>query len=642
MVAHKSERAVFSPSSGASNMEGASDSAGDSSAAGQGVRARHRLQNASFDGRENLTTRTTDSTAAVNLTPMQLTENALNPKKSLDELTKAGVIADNRSRSPYSADNAEAKVVPASLRPGDATKPGDLSSAEPRPITSYDKPKIEVGFTDSLQQKGKSPDLVVKADGSVQMLNNPEILSNGTIVVGLERVAGANNPTDAQQKAVSELYKYLDARLKSGNPAVADKGVELNNSQGLLDSKTASRTGARSSAGPDGSDSAAVQSGNRFSGNRDGGRVSQGDISDLFPGRDFQGRKGKVDALELTKDAVSSLNGSKGNYEHMGYRRGRGHAVGAYGLTADHFQNWLAGLDIASIEEQERKGLVPPGTAAKMKAMKEQLAKGETPDILKKMKEADINGLSDADRKQITDTFGKGVQEMAANDLINKYSQDISKMNGGKDVDPGQIALALHLGRVPNAEDMQDIGNQDYMSAARNKWQLAAAATQSGGQGFDYSGDANGIVAASRDSNGHAMWTRFAASVQGGRLGCAASVSEVLRNAGVDVKPDAGAYNLAQQLIRKGGQVVPVNQLRPGDVVYGGGPNAANGGGNAHIGIVEKVVNGQVYVGANSSSRGAWLSNQPIMNAFGRFVRNPGSQLYGVRIADTSKPDAMG
>jgi len=608
VVSHKSsEQAAITAAPSADHVADAGD---------RGLANPHHtraaLQSDSYTGREAVVRSATDSTAGAALQPMQISESTLSPKKSLDDLSKAGVIAD---------------------RPRPVEAMLDTSKPEPRPITSFEKPKIEVGFADTLEQQGKKPDLIVKADGRVEMLNDPEKFSNGAITVGMERVPGTTTPTDAQQQSVTALYKYLDTRLKEQNPALADKGVALENPQGLVPEKVAAdqRGNKPGSNVPDGADSGAVQSGNRFSGSRSGGHLDSNQVGDMFPGRDFKSRNGKVDAVELTKDTVSSLNGSRGNHEFVGYRRGRGHAVGAYGMTADQFSNWLSGVDIADLEEKERKGLIPAGTAAKMKKMKEQLAKGETPDVLKKMKDTEQGKLTDTDKKEITDTFGKQVQELAATDLINKYSKDISAQNGGKEVDPGQLALAMHLGKVPDATDMADASNKDYMSAARNKFQLAAGATANRGEGFDWNGDSNGIVAASRDANGEVKWQRFAASVQGGRLGCAASVSQVLREAGVNVTPDAGANSLAQQLLARGGQKIRISEARPGDVIYGGAIGA-RGGGSAHIGIVERINGGQMYVGANSSSRGTWKSDQPMMNAFGRFLRSGNSELYAIRL----------
>ena len=96
----------------------------------------------------------------------------------------------------------------------------------------------------------------------------------------------------------------------------------------------------------------------------------------------------------------------------------------------------------------------------------------------------------------------------------------------------------------------------------------------------------------------------------------------------------AGAHALAQQLLRRGADKVSIRDVKPGDVVFGG-PGRA--GGSDHIGIVERIgPDGQIYVGANSSSSGTWKSNQPLMSAFGRFVRN-GQPLYGIRLNDNGQ-----
>lgn len=545
---------------------------------------------------------------AAHVTVAPLKEGALTSKKSLDELTRAGVIGDAR-RAPGVSDAA----LP-----------------EGRPITSFEKPKIEVGFSDSLQQQGKKPDMVIKPDGQVVMLNNPEKSSNGSVTVGLERENGNVQPTEAQQKAVAQLYQYLDARLKEQNPALAQDGVSLDNSQGLVPEAVAKAAHAKRGSEapmPDGASEQAAHNFNRMNG---GGRgqLSRGDVGEMFPGRDFDSRKGKVDGVEVMKDVVSSLNGSKGDHNSIGFRRGRGAAVGPYGLTGDQFSSWLSGVNLDDIAEQERQGKVPPGTTERMRKMKEQLSRGETPDLIKKMKSADAN-MTDADKKDILGTFGKGVQEMAATSLINKYSTEINSQNGGKELDPGKIALAMQLGHVPTAQELNSPDSQDYMKAANKAWQVAAAASRFGADGVAY-GNNGDIVQASMAADGHAKWGRFAASVNGGRLGCAASVSQVLNEAGVHVTPDAGAYSLQSQLRHKGWTPVAINQARPGDVVYGGYGNAANGGGNAHIGIYE----GNGLIGANSSSRGVWKSHQSLMGVFGRFAR--GGELFALRPPEKS------
>ena len=546
------------------------------------------------------------------VTAAPLPEGALTPKKSLEELTKAGLIGDNR-------------------RPANVS---DAAAPEGRPITSFEKPKIEVNFADTLEQQGKKPDIVIGAKGEVIMNNNPEKTSNGSITVGLEREGGSVTPTAEQQKAVSQLYQYLDARLKEQNPALAQDGIALDNNQGLVPDAVAKAAKAKRGSEapvPDGASEQGVHNFNRFNGSH-GGKLSRGDVGEMFPGRDFDSRHGKTDGVTMMKDVVSSLNGSKGDHNNIGFRRGRGAAVGPYGITGDQFASWIGGLSDAELAELEKKD---PAAAAKLRAMRDQIKAGKTPDLIKKMQQADAGNFTDQDKKDILGTFGKDVQEMAATSLINKYSTEINNQNGGKDLDPGKIALAMQLGHVPTGDELNSPDNQDYMKAANKAWQIAGAASRFGADGVAY-GNNGDIVQASMAADGHAKWGRFAASVNGGRLGCAASVSQVLNEAGVNVSPNAGAYALQAQLQQRGWQAVAINQARPGDVIYGGGPGAANGGGNAHIGIYE----GNGLVGANSSSRGVWRSHQPLMSAFGRFVRNGGSQLYALRPPEKSTEQA--
>lgn len=105
------------------------------------------------------------------------------------------------------------------------------------------------------------------------------------------------------------------------------------------------------------------------------------------------------------------------------------------------------------------------------------------------------------------------------------------------------------------------------------------------------------------------LWAQsdFANSVKGGRLGCAASVSEVLQMSGFNYANSAGVGGLVDILKQNGWTRVPLNQAQPGDVVYGGKPGTRwwEGGGNAHIGVVGE--SGQVF--HNSSGRKRWVED---------------------------------
>ena len=116
------------------------------------------------------------------------------------------------------------------------------------------------------------------------------------------------------------------------------------------------------------------------------------------------------------------------------------------------------------------------------------------------------------------------------------------------------------------------------------------------------------IVACAKAAEGEKLWLDHAGATQNGRLGCAISTSEVLSQAGLDIKKETGAFALANQLQGRGWNRIAVSQASAGDVIYGVKPGTVqgSGGGNAHIGIVGERQNGKLMVFANVSKTGRW------------------------------------
>lgn len=113
------------------------------------------------------------------------------------------------------------------------------------------------------------------------------------------------------------------------------------------------------------------------------------------------------------------------------------------------------------------------------------------------------------------------------------------------------------------------------------------------------------IVNAALTSVGKQMF-RPMLSYAMGRLGCAASVSGVLKLAGHSYANHAGVYGLTQQLTRNGWTKHPVSEAQPGDVIYGIRRSSwKSGGGGSHIGIVGEG-NTSYH---NSSSRRQWIKD---------------------------------
>ena len=113
------------------------------------------------------------------------------------------------------------------------------------------------------------------------------------------------------------------------------------------------------------------------------------------------------------------------------------------------------------------------------------------------------------------------------------------------------------------------------------------------------------IVKAAVDSVGKRMYEPML-SYSMGRLGCAASVSGVLKEAGYKYANSALVYGLHNQLLKNGWQKLPVSEARPGDVIIGIRRSSwQSGGGGSHIGIVGD--NGTTY--HNSSARRHWIED---------------------------------
>lgn len=112
-----------------------------------------------------------------------------------------------------------------------------------------------------------------------------------------------------------------------------------------------------------------------------------------------------------------------------------------------------------------------------------------------------------------------------------------------------------------------------------------------------------GLMQLSESALGQQLWaqTEFAGVCEGGNLGCAASVTKVLREGGYPYAGSALVTGLADQLVQNGWTQSGVEGAQPGDVIY------ADGGGNRqHIGIVGVDENGRKVIYNNHSSNGQW------------------------------------
>jgi len=113
----------------------------------------------------------------------------------------------------------------------------------------------------------------------------------------------------------------------------------------------------------------------------------------------------------------------------------------------------------------------------------------------------------------------------------------------------------------------------------------------------------NRLIADAHHNLGRPVWafTKFASVCQSGNLGCAATVSELLQEAGVKIAGSAGVYGVVNQLDKLGWKKIKIedkSQFRPGDVVFG------LRGSHGHIGVISAVKHDQILVCDNSSRSG--------------------------------------
>lgn len=148
------------------------------------------------------------------------------------------------------------------------------------------------------------------------------------------------------------------------------------------------------------------------------------------------------------------------------------------------------------------------------------------------------------------------------------------------------------------------------------------------------------ILSAANSAVGKRMWSGF--GLPNGKLGCAAALSNVLKNAGYPVAKSAAVVVVRRQLLKSPLKVSEValkhskelgvdpkifsGVSQPGDLIFGymSLPNKPNMGADAHCGVVGE--NGYVY--ANDWNDGIWKRAKP--DQFFGFYPH----IYVIRIAD--------
>ncbi len=142
-----------------------------------------------------------------------------------------------------------------------------------------------------------------------------------------------------------------------------------------------------------------------------------------------------------------------------------------------------------------------------------------------------------------------------------------------------------------------------------------------------------GIISHATANVGRELW-RGCGGTEGGRLGCAASVSTVLGTVGFNYARSAavgdprGQSGLVGQLMQHGWTLLPVTAGQPGDVIFGRYPDGQHG----HVGIIGERVCEKLTVYDNNSCTRKW-GRRNLSDVFNS--SKFGNQLYVLRAPES-------
>lgn len=155
--------------------------------------------------------------------------------KSLTELAKEGIIVDKTSGD-------------ASQKPGDiAAKPSGDARTESGTVQPQQGPEKHATLTVDAAPADKAaqakPDIVVKADGTVEMHSNPAAKGFKDVSIMMETQDDKSPPTQAQTEALAEITKHIAPEMQKNGPVeVVDKKAlvpeQVVEDLGLVDGET--------------------------------------------------------------------------------------------------------------------------------------------------------------------------------------------------------------------------------------------------------------------------------------------------------------------------------------------------------------------------------------------------------------------
>lgn len=527
--------------------------------------------------------------------------------------------ADTPARAATAADIDPSKSVANLIQEGVFQRPQEVKAqsdvlSNVEKLNPGESPKISVQFSDlsGQQTTQPKPDVLVKTDGTVVMLSDPETTKDRDVVIEVERKPGQIEPLKvaekegqpSQQEALDNVVKYLDTRLG----AQAQAQPEIADNQGLIsrEARQALRPPAEQMAEQQAEQQQpaeaaqrqaqaqqqlpeqtqqAVNNMNRFNGSG-GGSMSRQQANDYFPERDVPRQAQETDRVASVKEAVAALfNPDRGHaYETVRTRGDQGYAVGRYGLTYPLVWGWwnseFGNVDLENpeavaqaMEKMAKDGKVSKAFAAKFKDPKFAKQFGE---FLNKMK----SGKGGISKEEMQAFMPKELQETIATKLV----KDFSDKAGG---DLGKVALGFQLGKSPDqltAEEMGTKSAKELMSAANRFDQLNTArqaATDDDRIRWDQNLGPSSETAFRLDKAAERVAARM------NRTGlCATGVQVALDKVGLGEFVGSGnGWQMRHALMRSGKFVqVDASQAKEGDIMLRRW--TGNEGGAGHVAVI--------------------------------------------------------
>ncbi len=543
------------------------------------------------------------------------------------------------------------------FQPGEAA---GVHDGQYPPLKDGQAPGITVQFQNfdpTHQPPPPSPDFVVNQDGSITCVHNPQgppPVAN--IVIEVARLPGqTGGPSPAQQQALDNLVAYTGQQIQDEygdllHPVQLSDGtivpqVNIQDFQGLVsdtlrqyfgDNLPPSMLAPNQPPMPD--IPQAVQSINQTY----GGVVGSGGSATITP-EQLTNAYGSApaaapgDPAGAMVDTLSAMSGAdpRNGYDTVHQLNDGSYNVGRVGFNYGNLTIWLESFlpaDILamlgnppdwsklagilqnpqlaqefsnSLAQAVSSGLLPGSFARELSDRNFLQGFG---DFLEQLK----GGQGTVGAAQIEQFLPRDVQDGIAKGVIQTiaHQMNLDPVNPGPQ-GPGELALAMFLGRVPNQQDLANPSYQNFMNATDNLYQVSTArASAAPGTGVSVSDIGGQIVVAAQADLGKQMWNtpEFAAVCDGGNLGCAASVSDVLKQLGFNYADSASVATLQQQLQAHGWRAIqadPSHPPPPGTVACG--YRGGSGSGDAHVGIVGP--GNTVY--NNHSSNGQW-SQDPL------------------------------